>query len=1149
MSDRVYHQAGPVIIQAPRLAFFILFMLLSRFFHITFVLAGTCAALQAQTATITTLGHFGGVTPANTTGNGPRGGLVYGADGQLYGTTERGGDGSGAGNGVAYKVNSASGAYTLLAAFGGSTTGSTPTGKLLLANDGNFYGTTTGGGTDGRGTIFQMQPDGTLTTVYTFTQLNAQNTGSVPTDGLVAAANGYLYGTTSAGGASGYGTVFKILPGASSTPVRIVDFTGSGGSVRGTNASALVRASDGNFYGVTEGGGLYSNGTIFRLTPAGVFTTLTDFGKLTGTYQGPVSPRAALIQASNGVLYGTSAAGGTAGNGTVFSVTTAGVVTVLVNFSGDGGSYPGDTPEASLYQATDGYLYGTTRLGGTTTSKRGTVFRLATSGTFKSLIQFTGGSPVYGAEPRSALVQDNEGHLFGTTSTGGTSNLGTIFSLNDALPIKASVATGGVADPFGGTRATLTGTVNPQGTTALYYFEYGLTTSYGSRIPATNASAGAGKTNVAVRSTATGLIPATTYHYRLRAANSGGTTWGPDQTFVTGPNPNIVSMPTDQLVGVGELSQFNVSAIGVALKYAWHKTGVSATLSGAASLKFAKTSLGNAGSYYVVVSDGADVVTTSSVSLGAISVANSSIIVNEGTETTLVLPNAGPGLSFQWKTDAGNVVNDGRITGAQSAALRITNANAGDTNTYFCTVTLGALTLNSGNFTVTTRLRPVMNAPSIQPWTTNGQAFGNVTALNSPTSYAATGLPPGVVINALTGVFSGRPLASGTYTVQFTGKNLAGTGPTLNYPITVLPALVGEAGSFAGLVSRDPSGNNNLGGGINFTLTSAGTGTGKLTHLGVVFSFNTILNNVPGTTRSIGFTPLAGQKNVPAVTATLTGTSGDIVGTVNGVAFTALRNPWTSLAAVPTAQSGRFNVALSPASALVGNLSYPQGAGYGSLIVTATGGATWAGKLSDGTVTTGSSHLSAAGTVVLHHALYAVATGSAQGTLTIAGDSSVTSTGFDWLKNNQTGATRSYKSGFSLHTLDVIGSKYAKTLPGTQVIGLPGSTSNAQITFDQAGLANAVSKSLTFPSTNAITVPLPNPNTVKITSLDLNTGLFIGTFTLPDAVAANVRTTTFNGILLQGTHEGLGYFNLAQLPAPTTSIQLSGQVFLSAPLQ
>ena len=1117
-----------------------------RVFYVAALLTSSLAIGSAQTASLNTLVHFGGVSPATVEGSGPRGALTQGPDGQWYGTAEQGGSGSG--YGVAYKM-AEDGTYTLLAEFGGTTTGATPTGKLTLGDDGNFYGVTTGGGPDGSGTVFEMTPSGTLTTLYAFRELTKKDTGSVPKTALTLGANGYLYGTTTQGGANGYGTIFKILPGTPNTPIRVVDFSGPGGANRGYNPSALLLSKDGNFYGTTENGGIYSNGTVFRLSAAGLFTTITDFGLLVGTYKGPVSPRSALIQATNGLLYGTSAGGGTSGVGTVFSVTTKGTMTVVINFTGDGGSYPGSTPEAALFQATDGYLYGTTRLGGTTSSKRGTVFRMNTAGGFKSLVQFTGGTPYYGSEPKAPLVQDNDGHLFGTTFAGGLNGLGTVFSITNALPDKPFVITAGVDNPFGGTHATLTGTVAPLGTTALYYFEYGLTTSYGSRIPATDASAGSGMANVPVRVTATGLQPATVYHYRLRASNGGGITWGSDQTFTTGPNPNVVTPPADQLVGLGAPAQIGLTVIGVAPSIVWYKTGVSTSVGSGNSISFAAASMANAGAYFALITDGADSLKTTTGRLGVISTATTNVSVNQNQAVTLKLSYGGKGLGmgFQWYNSGGKVLDGGRISGAQTDSLTITGAAGSDTDTYYSEVSLGSLTMNSGNFNLTTILIPVMNMPSLGPWTVNGQAYGSVTAQNSPTRFRVTGAPAGVTMSS-TGVFAGRPLAPGVYTMLFYPANQAGEQTSAySYPLTVLASQVGEAGSFAGIVNRDPTGNSNQGGRISLTITTAGSGTGTLTHKGVVYSFTTAFNRDPGTTRSISFTPAAGTKNFPVITATLTAATGDIAGTVNGTTFTASRNPWTALVSVPAAQTGRFNIAFSPPSPVLGVAAYPQGSGYGGLIIDSLGNATWTGKLSDGTAISGSMLLSASGTVTFHHALYAAGTGSAQGVVTIASDGSVSSTAFDWLKNAQTAATRSYSSGFSLHNLDVLGGKYLKPTAGNQVIGLGGTTSNALLTLSQAGLTSSLTQALNFPATNVLTVATPNPDSVTFSSLDLNTGLFAGAFTVPNATPANVRTTTFNGLLLPTAGKGLGFFNLAQLPSPTTSALLSGALQLGPP--
>jgi uncharacterized repeat protein (TIGR03803 family) len=180
---------------------------------------------------------------------------------------------------------------------------------LLQATDGNFYGTTEVGGAHNQGTVFKITPAGALTTLYNFCSASACADGQQPLAGLIQANDGNFYGTTSKGGTFNYnyGTVFQITPAGALTTLH---------SLNGTDgfqpSGALIQASDGNLYGTTSWGGAYGlsyNGTIFKITPTGTFTTLYNFCSQVNCADGRW-PLAALIQGSDGNFYGTTTAGG-----------------------------------------------------------------------------------------------------------------------------------------------------------------------------------------------------------------------------------------------------------------------------------------------------------------------------------------------------------------------------------------------------------------------------------------------------------------------------------------------------------------------------------------------------------------------------------------------------------------------------------------------------------------------------------------------------------------------------------------------------------------------------------------------------------------------------------------------------------------------
>ncbi|HKT87402.1 MAG TPA: choice-of-anchor tandem repeat GloVer-containing protein [Candidatus Sulfotelmatobacter sp.] len=255
----------------------------------------------------------------------PTGGLVQTADGDLYGTTSGGAQGS-----MVFKITSA-GTFTKIARLDG-TNGSSPAGRLLQAADGNFYGTTVYGGTGsgckysiGCGTIFKVTPGGALTTLYDFCSQTNCSDGSFPYAGLVQASDGNFYGTTGYGGESGKckygcGTIFRLTPSGKLTVLHSFrGFPTDGSDPQGT----LIQATDGNFYGTTILGGAFSVqgcqvggcGMVFKITPTGKLTMLHSFSSGDGS-----SPFAGLMQAADGLLYGTTGLGGSTGNGTVFSL-------------------------------------------------------------------------------------------------------------------------------------------------------------------------------------------------------------------------------------------------------------------------------------------------------------------------------------------------------------------------------------------------------------------------------------------------------------------------------------------------------------------------------------------------------------------------------------------------------------------------------------------------------------------------------------------------------------------------------------------------------------------------------------------------------------------------------------------------------------
>jgi uncharacterized repeat protein (TIGR03803 family) len=341
-------------------------------------------------------------------------GLALGTNGILYGTTYSGGAHPW---GTAFSLTT-NGAFATLVSFM-ETNGANPTAAPVQGADGRFYGTTFYGGASGAGTVYSMAADGTLTTMYSFT---GSNDGAQPSGELVQGADGGFYGATTAGGLFEYGAIFHVA--ANGTFTNLHFFNGADGMFP---AGGLAQGCDGSFYGLTSAGGANNKGTVFKIAPGGAFTLIYSF---TGGSDG-YSPVGALVRGADCNFYGAAKHSTLSGfelYGTVFRITPSGVLTSLHSF-GDFALKDGLYPYAGLVQSMDGNLYGTTytdRSGG-----YGTVFRVSPDGsTFATLVYFDGCDD--GAQPQAALTEDADGNLYGTTTTGGPcqAGQGTLFRLS-----------------------------------------------------------------------------------------------------------------------------------------------------------------------------------------------------------------------------------------------------------------------------------------------------------------------------------------------------------------------------------------------------------------------------------------------------------------------------------------------------------------------------------------------------------------------------------------------------------------------------------------------------------------------------------------------------------------------------------------------
>jgi len=371
------------------------------------MLAASATALHAQTYKVL---HTFPIGSGNDSGIGFPQVISQGRDGNLYSTISNDGTNLNGTAGTVYKITTAGTLTTVynFCALTSCTDGVYPQGGVTLGFDGNFYGTTAEGSPYGSGTAFKVTPTGTLTTLHKFTD---GTDGGDPLYAPLQGQDGNTYGVATFGG-TGYGTFYRSTP---SHVFKAWDFD----YTDGYEPNLSTEGTDGNFYGTTFYGGTNNQGVVYKITPAGKITLLHTFTGSDGA-----NPAGILLQGSDGNFYGTTYNGGASGaNGTVFKITPAGVFTLLHSFIFSSSYLDAQLPLAGLTLGTDGNFYGTTAFGGT--ANAGAIFKITPAGKETVLYSFCSVTCADGFDPQTPLVLHTNGKFYGNTY--GNSDGGAVF--------------------------------------------------------------------------------------------------------------------------------------------------------------------------------------------------------------------------------------------------------------------------------------------------------------------------------------------------------------------------------------------------------------------------------------------------------------------------------------------------------------------------------------------------------------------------------------------------------------------------------------------------------------------------------------------------------------------------------------------------
>lgn len=645
-----------------------------------------------------------------------------------------------------------------------------------------------------------------------------------------------------------------------------------------------------------------------------------------------------------------------------------------------------------------------------------------------------------------------------------------------------------------------------------------------------------------------------TYNFTIQVQDSLGRTSSKAFSVIIAATAPSISTSSPLSTGtVGAPYSQTFAAIDGTAPYTWSITSGTApsglTLSSAGVLSGIPLATGTF-NFTVQATDAGLLTTTKAVALtidpSPITITTGSTLPGavKGVDYLQPLTVSGGATPYVWSLFSGTlpapcVINsNGTITGKPTTPGSYTfTAQLHDNN--------GVIAAKTFSLTVyATYQIPVLNPITLGSTTVGADFRYQISGINYPKTFTATGLPGGITCNASTGLISGHATVSGLFNVQIKASNSAGSSTLITAPLVVKALSPNVIGSFTGIIGRDSAANGNLGARLTLTTTITGTYTAKITRGATTFS--TPVSYLAASAPQINVT-LAGQ----LLSLTLDPVSNLVSGTHGTATVDGWRSIWSTTANPASSRAGYYSLGIDLAdNSDIGQTSIPQGSGYASFVVASAGTLTVAGKTSDGSAISSAGFIGPNGEIAVYTSLYGNL-GSVHGIMALSEDGTgsfadnTVAGSLTWSKPLTT--ARAYKPAFGPINLNAYGKYLAPAASGYVILGLP-DVGAASLAFTQGGIsAAAINPNIAFTYTSANVSVLPtfasgnNPGKTTLT-INKNTGLVTGSFTLVDPAPTGTRTVSYTGMIVRpdsGPSKARGYFLLPQKPVGNETISSS----------